>query len=320
MKLLDTRLAFYPFHYQWAYDFYNNQQRAHWLPDEINLSADINDWKLNLTDSERHVIGSTLKSFTQTEVLIGNYWTNKVCKWFKHPEIQMMGQTYGAFEAIHADSYSRLNITLGLDDFTAFSQDPIVKAKLDRLIGVSGKSKKDIATSLATFSAFTEGVSLFSSFAILLNFSRFNKMKGMGQIISFSIRDESQHSEAGCKLFNTFVQEYPEVWIDDVKREIYDAARLTIALEDNFIDSAFNLGHIEGIDPVCLKQYMRHRCNVKLNDIGLKTNWRTVDKGAVRSITEWFDIMSSGVELQDFFAQRPTSYTKGNIDWSKMYD
>jgi len=317
-KLLDTRLTFYPFLYPKAFEYYQKQQRSHWLVDEINLSGDISDWKSSLTASEQQVIGTILKGFAQAEVLVGNYWTAQVGRHFKHPEIQMMAQTNGAFEAIHSDSYSKLNLTLGLDDFKSFNEEPTVKAKLDRLISTKGKTRKEIAISLAVFSAFTEGVSLFSSFAILLNFSRFNKMKGMGQIISFSIRDESLHSESGCWLFRQLIAEYPELWTDDLKKEIYEAARATVQLEDDFIDKAFSLGAIQGLDAKDLKQFIRHRCNAKLADLGLKANWKNVDKEAVQRITSWFDILSAGVTQQDFFAGRETNYSKGSVNWGDI--
>lgn len=317
LKLLDPRLYFYPFHYPKAYEFYQNQQKSHWLVDEINLSGDVSDWKSTLTDGERNVIGSILKGFTVAETIIGNYWSSGPVKKFRHPEIQMMCQTNASFEAIHADSYSKLNLTLGLDDFKSFNEEPTVKAKMDRLINIKAKSKKEIAISIAVFSAFTEGVNLFSSFAILLNFSRFNKMKGLGQIISFSIRDESLHSNSGVWLFNQFIAEYPDIWTDDTKKEIYEAARLTVQLEDDFIDEAFKLGPIEGLDPKDLKQYIRFRANQKLVELGLKINWKNVDRESVSKITSWFDVLSNGVEHADFFAMRVSSYSKG-LDWSEV--
>jgi ribonucleoside-diphosphate reductase beta chain len=126
------------------------------------------------------------------------------------------------------------------------------------------------------------------------------------------------HSEAGCWLFRQFVAEYPEVLTDEVKKEIYEAARLTVQLEDDFINSAFSLGPIEGLDPEDLKQYIRFRCNAKLQDIGLKSNWRNVDKTAVSRITSWFDVLSNGVEQADFFATRVSAYSRGNVNWSEI--
>ena len=230
----------------------------------------------------------------------------------------MMAATFSAFESIHAVSYAYLNQSLGLEDFSAFLHESTAKAKIDRLMSTKGKSKREIARSLAIFSAFNEGVNLFSSFAILLNFSRFNKMKGLGQIIAFSIKDESLHSDAGCWLFRTFVSENPDIWDDSLKKDIYEAARITVELEDAFIDKAFELGSIEGLDPKDLKAFIRHRCNTKLEDLGLKKNWKNIDQDALRRM-EWFDVMSAGVNHADFFAQRVTDYSRGHLDFSTIW-
>lgn len=316
MTLLDPRATYAPFEYDQAYDYWLRQQQTHWLHTEVLIAGDINDWKMNLTQAERHVIGTILKGFTQSEVFIGDYWTRKVQRWFRKPEIQMMAATFGSFESIHAVSYAYLNQSLGLEDFDAFLHEPSAKAKIDRLIGVTGNDPASIARSLAVFSAFNEGVNLFSSFAILLNFSRFDKMKGLGQIIAFSIRDESLHSDAGCWLFRTLISEFPALWTDELKRDIYDAARMTVTLEDDFIDRTFDEGHVQGLDPSDVKAFIRHRTNTKLDDLGLKANWLDVDKDALRRITSWFDILSSGVSQTDFFAQREHAYAKGSINFT----
>lgn len=319
MALLKPRATYSPFEYPEAYRFWELQQQSHWLHSEVAMAGDINDWKQTLSESEKNVIGHILKGFTQSEVFIQEYWSSMISGWFKKPEIQMMAATFSAFESIHAVSYAYLNDSLGLNDFAAFLHEPTAKAKIDRLMETKGKSKAEIARSLAIFSAFNEGVNLFSSFAVLLNFSRFNKMKGLGQIIAFSIKDESLHSEAGCWLFRTLISEYPEIWTDDLKKEIYDAARLTIELEDKFIDKAFELGPIEGLTAHDLKAFIRNRCNTKLQDLGLKNNWKNIDKEALSRLS-WFDILSAGVSHSDFFASRVSDYSKGNVDFSKIWD
>ena len=318
MTLLTPRATYAPFEYEQAYKYWELQQQSHWLHTEISMSSDINDWKQHLSDSERNIVGHILKGFTQSEVFIQEYWGSLVSKWFKKPEIQMMAATFSAFESIHAVSYAYLNQSLGLEDFAAFLHEPTAKAKIDRLIGTKGKKIDEIAKSIAIFSAFNEGVNLFSSFAILLNFSRFNKMKGLGQIIAFSIKDESLHAEAGCWLFRTLISEYPDIWTDELKKEIYEAARVTIELEDAFIDKAFSLGEIEGLSAKDMKQFIRHRCNTKLEDLGLKKNWKNIDKDSIKNM-EWFDVYSSGNSHSDFFAQRVDSYSKGSIDFSKIW-
>lgn len=328
MSLTQKREVYKPFEYPEAFEFFEKQQQAHWLPTEVSMAGDINDWKTILNEVEKSVIGNVLKGFTQAEIHVEDYWSNKVAKWFKKPEIQMMANTFAGMEAIHMWGYSYLNDSLGLEDYAAFLEDGATMAKLDRLKSIKAHTTEDKARSLAVFSGFTEGVHLFSSFAILLNFSRFNKLKGVGQIVTWSIRDESLHSEAGCWLFRQFCKENPGVK-EAIESDIYEAARLTVKLEDDFIDMCFasascgdqtvdkmfDLG-IEGLDKDDLKQYIRHRTNTKLQDLGYNSNWKNIDKDAISRLS-WFDALSAGVEFQDFFAQRVTTYSKGvNSNWS----
>lgn len=319
MGLLDPRPYYAPFEYPFASSCWERQQQAHWLPQEVLMSSDISDWKTRLTEAEKRVVGAVLKGFTQTEIFIEDYWSRNVSRWFRKPEIQMASSAFASFESIHAVAYAYLNQSLGLEDYEAFLHEPTTKAKIDRLINTPGKTRAEIAKSLAIFSGFNEGVNLFSSFAILMSFSMRNLLKGVAQIVSWSVRDESLHSEFGCWLFRTMMKEYPELWTDALKKEVYDAARLTVELEDAFIDKAFEGGKIEGMDPKDLKVYIRARTNTKLGDLGLKTNWKNLDKEALERMA-WFDFLTTGVEMQDFFAQRVTEYSKGSVDWSKMYE
>ena len=319
MSILDPRATYKPFLYDKSHDYWLKQQQAHWLPSEVQMASDIQDWADNLTPAEKQVIGGVLKGFIQTELVVNDYWTTKVTKWFPHPEIVMMGTAFGNMETVHTIGYAYLNDSLGLTNYDAFLQEPTAKAKIDRLLEVKNEDRADIARSLAVFSGFTEGVSLFSSFAILFNFSRFNKLKGVGQIISWSVRDESLHSEAGCWLFREFVKEYPEIWTDETKRAIYEAARTTIELEDNFIDTVFDSTKVVGIDPKDVKQFIRYRANTKLGELGLKTNWKNIDHDAIKRMA-WFDLMTTGIDHTDFFAQKVTSYSKGHIDFSKIFE
>ena len=315
MSILTPRPVYAPFEYEQAYKYWELQQQSHWLHSEILMAQDIHDWKTLLTPGEKKVVGNILKGFTQSEIFIADYWTTKVQKWFKKPEIQMMAATFGSFESIHAVSYAYLNQSLGLEDFDAFLHEPAAKAKIDRLIETGGNKKEDIARSLAIFSAFNEGVNLFSSFAVLLNFSRFNKLKGVGQIIAYSIKDECLHADAGCWLFRTFVDEFPEILTDEFKKTIYEAARITVELEDAFIDMAFEDGSVEGLDPKDLKTFIRHRANTKLEDLGFRSNWKNINKEALERMA-WFDALSAGVHMQDFFAGRVSDYAKGMIQFT----
>jgi len=239
MSLIKERNYYKPFEYQQAFEFYKDQHRAHWLADEIPLASDLNDWKLKLSDTEKNLIGNILKSFAQTEVHVNDYWSSKVSQWFPKPEIVAMTSTFGAFEAIHAEAYARLNEELGLDDFQAFLEDEAAKNKIERLLDTKSETLEEKAQSLAIFSAFTEGVNLFSSFVILMSFQLRNLMKGTGQIVAWSVRDESLHSKAGCWLFRTLLEENPELNTPGLRTKVIEVCELSVHLEFYFIDKAF---------------------------------------------------------------------------------
>lgn len=321
MSILKSRLIYKPFEYPAASDFWLLQQQSHWLFTEVPMLSDITDFKQNLNDSERNVIANVLKLFTQTEVLVNDYWTNRVTQWFPKPEIVMMATTFGAFESIHQQAYAYLNDSLGLDDYEAFLHEVTMKTKIDSLIDIPVKSKKleDIALSLALFSAFTEGVALFSSFAILMSFEQRNLLKGVGNIVEWSLRDEVIHSDGGCWLFNTLIEEHPEIYTDELKQKIYQAARDVIRQEDAYIDKVFELGDLENLDPKDLKEFIRYRANNKLGQIGLKQNWKNIDMERVNRLG-WFDVMTGGETHTDFFARRVSNYSKGHIDFSTIWE
>lgn len=317
--LLQARMTYGPFEYPKAYEYWNQQQSAHWMPSEISFGQDVYDWKHNMSETDRRVVGNVLKGFTTTEIFVQDYWSAKVGRWFKKPEVQMMCAAFAAFESIHAVAYSTLAETLGIQDYDTFLDEPAAREKIERLINVKGKGKRDMAMSLAVFSAFNEGVNLFSSFAVLLSFSRRDLLRGVGQVIRWSIRDESLHSTAGCWLFNELIKENPEIIDDKFREEIYEAARLTVKLEDAFIDRVFDLGPLPNLDPKTLKNYIRFRCNTKLHDIGFRSNWTNIDKKMLEDL-QWFSVLSSGVENADFFASRVTSYAKSSVSFDGVWD
>jgi ribonucleoside-diphosphate reductase beta chain len=314
--ITELRPHYKPFEYQTAFEFYKDQHRAHWLADEVPLSSDLNDWKLKLSESEKNLIGNILKSFAQTETYVNDYWATKVAVWFPKHEIKAMACAFADFESIHAEAYARLNEELGLDDFEAFMEDEEAKAKIDRLVELPGDTLRDKALSLAIFSAFTEGVNLFSSFAVLMSFQLRNLMKGTGQIVEWSVRDESLHSKAGCWLFRTMIEEMPEL-NEGMEKQIYEACDLSVKLEFDFIDKAFEMGEIEGLNKNQLKNFIKERANQKLIELGYNPLYNDIDPNLLKSM-EWFGHLTSGKTHQDFFAGRVTDYSKSTADWSDL--
>jgi len=325
MSLLKERVVYKPFEYPKAYDYWLKQQQAHWLHTEVPMAQDVSDWKSNMKDNEKNVVGQILKGFAQTETIVNDYWSTLVTKWFRKPEVIMMGTTLGSSETIHAEAYSLLNEQLGLDDFSEFMEDEATMAKIEALMDVRDNDDgsanwHERAKSLAIFSAFTEGVNLFSSFAVLLSFKMRNKLKGVGQIVEWSVRDESLHSEAGCWLFRTLMEEQPKFKTKKLISEIEEAAQMSMKLEFDFIDKVFEMGDLENLTKDELKNFIKHRINTKMVDLGLKpiVPASEIDKGALKTM-KWFDAVIAGKQHTDFFASRVTNYSKGHLDWSTAF-
>jgi len=318
-NLLEERIVYKPFEYPKAFDYWLKQQQAHWIHTEVPMMSDINDWKQNLNETEKNIIGSILKGFAQTETVVNDYWTGLVTKWFRKPEIIAMATTFGAMETIHAEAYSLLNEELGLDDFSEFLEDETTMAKIETLMDVRDSFDGEVdwherAKSLAIFSAFTEGVNLFSSFAVLLSFKMRNKLKGVGQIVEWSIRDESMHSEAGCWLFRTLLKENSHLKTPELEAAINEAALLSLQLELDFIEKVYELGDLEGCSKYNLINFIKNRVNTKLGDLGYNPIILDVDMKAVNEM-KWFDALSAGKQHTDFFANRVTNYSKGHLEW-----
>ena len=317
--ITQERIVYKPFEYPEAHDYWMKQQQAHWLHTEVPMMSDVNDWKQNLNENEKNIIGTILKGFAQTETVVNDYWTNLVTSWFRKPEIIKMGVTFGAFETIHAEAYSLLNEELGLDNFAEFLEDETTMAKIETLMEVrdSHDGTPDWsarAKSLAVFSAFTEGVNLFSSFAILLSFKLRNLLKGVGQIVEWSIRDESMHSDAGCWLFRTLLEEKPELKTPELEAAINEAALLSLQLELDFIEKVYEQGDLEGCNKEDLISFIKNRVNTKMGDLGYRPIVNGIDVTAIERM-KWFDHLSAGKQHTDFFASRVTNYSKGVQEW-----
>ena len=313
MGLFDNRIAYKPFEYPEYYtEGWLKQAQAFWLHTEIPMSGDVKDWNEKLTKAEKNLVGNILLGFAQTECAVSDYWTQKVVSWFPKHEIQQMAMMFGSQETIHAVAYSYLNETLGLEDFEAFLHEPATAERFDNLVAYDGSDPIDIGRSLAIFSAFAEGVSLYSAFAVLYSFQLRNLLKGIGQQMKWSVRDESLHSRMGCRLYRHMGEE-KDFLKESCKLHIVDAAHVMHDAEMKYIDKMFEAGDIEGLKSYDLKQFIKKRLNEKLVELGYTELSKEFDydKEAAKNL-DWFYHLTGGHTHTDFFAIRPTDYSKAN--------
>ncbi len=319
MSLLEERHVYKPFRYPWAYEAWLTQQRIHWLPEEVPLADDVKDWAKKLSDGERNLLTQIFRFFVQADVEVNNCYMKHYSRVFKPTEVQMMLSAFSNMETIHISAYSHLLDTIGMpeSEYEAFMKYKEMKDKYDYMQEWGVDTKEDIAKTLAVFGAFTEGVQLFASFAILMNFPRFNKMKGMGQIVSWSVRDETLHTQSIIKLFRAFVDENRDIWTPELQREIYKACETIVTHEDAFIDLAFEQGGIQGLTGEDVKQYIRWIADRRLSQLNLQPIYRIQSNPL-----PWMDAILNGVEHANFFESRATEYSKASTEgsWDEAFE
>jgi ribonucleoside-diphosphate reductase beta chain len=319
-RMTDERTYFKPFNYAWAYDAWLKHEQSHWLHTEVPMLEDVKDWKKKLTTEEKQFLTHIFRFFTQGDIDVAGGYVNNYLPYFPQPEIRMMLLGFAAREALHIAAYSHLIETLGLPDTTynEFMAYAEMKEKHDYVMNISGQNttKENTATHIAVFSAFTEGMQLFSSFIMLLNFPRHGKMKGMGQIVTWSIVDETQHTENMVKLFRTYIQENNEIWNDELKGRLYTIAERMVELEDKFIDLAFAMGAMEDLSAEDVKKYIRYIADRRLISLGLKGVFKVK-----RNPLPWVEEMINAPTHTNFFENRATDYAKGSLsgDWGDVW-
>ena len=273
-NITEERTYFKPFNYPWAYDAWLKHEQSHWLHTEVPMLEDVKDWKKKLTNEEKRFLTHIFRFFTQGDIDVAGGYVNNYLPYFPQPEVRMMLMGFAAREALHIAAYSHLIETLGLPEtmYNEFMEYQSMKEKHEYVMNISAENstKENTARHIAVFSAFTEGMQLFSSFIMLLNFPRHGKMKGMGQIVTWSIVDETQHCDSMIKLFRTFIQENNEIWNDELKSQIYTLAEKMVELEDKFIDLAFEMGAMENLTIEEVKKYIRYIADRRLISLGLK--------------------------------------------------
>ena len=318
-NLLTESPVYKPFRYPWAYEAWMTQQRVHWLPEEVPLADDVKDWHRTLSAGEQNLVTQIFRFFTQSDVEVNNCYMKHYSQVFKPTEVLMMLSAFSNIETIHIAAYSHLLDTIGMPEveYSAFLKYKEMKDKYDYMQGFSVANKREIAKTLAAFGAFTEGLQLFASFAILLNFPRFNKLKGMGQIVSWSVRDETLHCLSIIRLFRVFIQENPEIWTDELRAEITGICATIVRHEDSFIDLAFEMGAVEGLDGAQVKAYIRFIADRRLTQLGLDPLYN-IESNPL----PWVDDMLNAVEHANFFENRATEYSRASTlgTWEEAFE
>jgi ribonucleoside-diphosphate reductase beta chain len=318
--LTDERSSFKPFNYPWAYDAWLKHEQSHWLHTEVPMLEDVKDWKKKLTPEQKQFLTHIFRFFTQGDVDVAGGYVKNYLPYFPQPEVRMMLLGFAAREALHVAAYSHLIETLGLPDTTynEFLSYQEMKDKHDYVLDISSQNgdRASTATHIAVFSAFTEGMQLFSSFIMLLNFPRHGMMKGMGQIVTWSIVDETMHAESMIKLFRTYIEENREIWNDELKGKIYTIAEKMVELEDKFIDLAFGMGNMPDLSADDVKKYIRYIADRRLISLGLKGIFK-VKKNPL----PWVEEMINAPTHTNFFENRATDYAKGALSgtWEEVW-
>jgi ribonucleoside-diphosphate reductase beta chain len=311
--LLVPSRAYKPFRYPWAYEFWRRQQQVHWVPEEVPLGEDVKDWASKLDDQERNLLTQIFRFFTQSDVEVNNNYMERYARVFKPTEIKMMLASFSNIETVHIAAYALLLETIGMPEaeFAAFLEYQALRDKHDYMGKFGVDSDADILRTVAMFGGFTEGLQLFASFAMLMNFPRFNKMKGMGQIVTWSVRDESLHCEGMIKLFHAFAKE-TDALTQSVKDDIVDCCQTVVGMEDRFIDLAFEMGPVQGMTPEDIKKYIRYIADWRLGQLGLPKVY-----GQSEHPIPWLTSILNGVEHANFFEARATEYSKAATkgDW-----
>ena len=308
-----------PFHYPWAVEITTRHEKVHWIEDELDLSEDVADWKSGKVSAiEKEYITNILRLFTQSDVAVGQNYYDQLIPKFKNNEVRNMLGSFANREAIHQRAYALLNETLGLSDaeYHAFLEYTEMADKIEFMMDSDPNTVRGLAMAMAK-SVMNEGIALFASFVMLLNFQRYGKMKGMGKVVEWSIRDESIHVEGIAKLFKAYCAEHPKIVDDEFKANIYEMARQAVKLEDNFVDLAYKLGDIEGLEEKEVKQYVRYITDRRLIQLGLKGNYKVKDNPL-----PWLEWVLNGADHTNFFENRVTEYEVAGLSgkWDDVYE
>ena len=312
-RKLTERSDVYVVEYPEAVEFAEVQQSIFWPYKEIAVEKDIQDIKVELTEAERHGVLTTLKLFTQYEVIIGDEYWKRVGEMFHKPaDIHRMTNTFTFFElGVHGPFYSRINEALGLateEFYTEYVNDPVLS---DRIKTLHTYADTRFPPRFLMMLALAEGVILYSSFAFLKHFQSNgkNKISNIVRGINMSVRDESLHCDASAWLFRTYLQEN-ELTDEDMVNEMQEMVDLVREHEYAIVDKIFEMGRIEGITDVQMKHFIDSRINLVLRNLGFDSMFEV----SYNPIATYFYDGINAFQFNDFFAGLGREYSR---DWEE---
>lgn len=318
-KLFQKSEVYKPFAYPWAIEYTVEHEKMHWGEWEGQLQEDVNQWKSGkISKVEKDHIRQILRLFTHSDVAVGGNYCDVFIHYFQNNEIRQALLSTANREGTHQRAYDLLNATLGMDDseHAAFLQFKEMKEKAEFMQASRFEFPFDtdydralcnIGYAIAQ-TICNEGMSLFSAFAMLLNYQRTGKMKGMCEIVEWSIRDETQHVDFMLKVFRAFCEEHRHILTDEFKKEIYDMYRQAVALEDSVIDLTYSAGAVAGLSKDEVKQYVRYLADRRLIQLGLKPHFKVV-----QNPLGWLEWITSATSFKNFFEGRVTDYSKAGM-------
>ncbi len=313
MGIFDKRVNYKPFEYPEVLTFVDAINKSFWVHSEVDFTADIQDFHSQLSDIDRSAVKNSLLAIAQIEVAVKTFWGNLYSHMPK-PEMNGLGSTFAECEFRHSEAYSRLLEVLGYNqDFEELIEVPVIRKRIDYLEEVlkdaNSFDPKKYVSSLLMFSILIENVSLFSQFAIILSFTRFRGyMKNVSNIIAWTSVDEQVHANAGIYLINKIKEEQPDLLSEADYEDIYKMVKESVVLEGEILDWIFEIGELTEISKENLLNFMKFRVDTSLKEIGLKKIFNVTAEEY--KPMEWFEEEVFANSLDDFFAKRPTEYTK----------
>jgi ribonucleoside-diphosphate reductase beta chain len=311
--IFDEQISRKPDNYPWTQDFIEAMHNGFWTHREFNFSSDIQDFRVSLTEQQKQIIIRALSTIGQLEISVKKFWA-KLGDNLPHPSLNDLGYTMAHVEVIHGDAYERLLEVLGIDDnFEKILELDIIKGRVNylrkHLHKFHNDNKKQFIYSLILFTLFVENIALFSQFYTINYFGRFlNLLKDTNKQVEYTSREENLHAMIGIKIINTIKQEYPDLFDEELEAKILYESKEAVKYECEIIDWIINGYSDENLNSPILKEFIKHRLNESLNQIGYDSVFE-IDIDLLTK-THWFDEQILGNNMTDFFHSRPVEYSK----------